>query len=67
MTQDLVEHQEPLASLDPKDPLEEWACQVTWMRSPRLRDIYAVHMGADELSADWHCPLGRGRAWEPRL
>lgn len=28
VTQVLVEHQEPLASLDPKDPLEEWACQV---------------------------------------
>lgn len=28
VTQVLVEHQEPLASLDPKDQLEEWACQV---------------------------------------
>lgn len=31
MTQVLVEHQEPLDSLGPKDQLEEWACQVTWM------------------------------------
>lgn len=28
MTQALVEHQDPLDSLDPKDRLEEWACQV---------------------------------------
>lgn len=28
VTQVLVEHQEPLDSLDPKDQLEEWACQV---------------------------------------
>lgn len=28
VTQVLVEHQDPLGSLDPKDQLEEWACQV---------------------------------------
>lgn len=28
VTQVLVEHQESLVSLDPKDQLEEWACQV---------------------------------------
>lgn len=28
VTQALVEHQDPLDSLDPKDRLEEWACQV---------------------------------------
>lgn len=42
MTQALVEYQDPLDFLDPKDRLEEWACQVTLQGTQSLCNVHGA-------------------------